>query len=744
MILDKEKRENGTNVPNKNNSLMLKMVTSYSIFLLAILILFFILFSTTFNNNRNVYNLQKQTTMISNVELFEKDIDIMHVYCRQMLQQKDFRHIMNVNTVTDKYMELGNQLQTLMATDIYPESLLPVNEVFCYFPLTEYILSPVYFIHQDKYYNWVKKYPSNLQDSWNDILNFSFSRNHYNPMDAFLSNSIKDYYLYPIDLSDLYYLETNAVICFMIDKGELLKLFSGFDFFDESSFLLIMDEDNSPVLNLGNLSEGNFSPIAGLNYKNNFSEFSSGITVGKYISDKTGYTYYYSFPAYSTTEGISLYGFMYVLVIVAALAGGGYLVYRFSRRNVEPILALGHELHEAVEEGNQLKKVMDVQRPIIYRSYVKKLLSGSVTTEEEAYYIMNYLNLPYYNKIFNVLYIVVYDNMEEISDESLRNDNYVKEMENIILSTLQKYFGDDLFYCRPVNRTFALLISEDASQGEDYILKLQEKILRIHDELHDNYDMWLFAGLGKSCDSPLNVWESYQQAQEAISYATKNYIFFPYEFIKKDSKAFYYPPEVSTKLIQFITTGNLSQVQELFSLIHQENIEERSLPINLIQFLLSDIRNTLLKARFTLPAGEDAEAAHAIDERFNSPLTFKLCEDIAISLCTLFGKDTEDENLAVTIEKYIQANFKDPSLCLNKISDEFQISESYFSHMFKEKTGANFSTYLENLRMGEAMRLIKETDISLNELYLMVGYNNPTTFRRAFKKVFGVTPSSVK
>ncbi len=743
MILDKEKRENSTNVPNKNHSLMLKMVTSYSIFLLAILILFLILFRTTFNNSRNVYNLQKQTTMVSNVELFEKDIDIMHVYCRQMLQQKDFRHIMNSSNVNDKYIELGQQLRTLMATDIYPESLLPVNEVFCYFPLTEYILSPVYFIHQDKYYNWVKKYPSNLQDSWNDILNFSFSRNHYSPMDAFLPNSIKNYYLYTIDLSELYYLETNAIICFVIDKDELLSLFSGFDFSDKSSFLLIMDEDDSPVLTFGNISEENYTPITGLGYKNGFSELSSGITIGKYVSDQTGYTYYYSFPAYNTTEGISSYSMFYVLVVLLALGCGGYMVYRFSRRNVEPILTLGHELHEAVEEGNQLKKVMDVQRPIVYRSYVKKLISGSVTTSEEAYYIMNYLNLPYYDKIFNVLYIVVYDNMEELS-ESLRDDNHEKEMENIILSTIQKYFGDELFYCRPVRRAFALLISEDASQGEDYILKLQEKIRLIHDELHDNHDMWLFAGLGKSCDSPLNVWESYQQAQEAISYATKNYIFFPYEFIKKDSKAFYYPQEISTKLIQFITTGNLSQVRELFTLIHQENIEERSLPINLIQFLLSDIRNTLLKARFTLPSNVDAESARALDERFNSPLTFKLCEDIALNLCTLFTKDTEDENLAVTIEKYIQANFKDPSLCLNKISDEFQISESYFSHMFKEKTGANFSTYLENLRMGEAMRLIKETDISLNELYLMVGYNNPTTFRRAFKKVFGVTPSSVK
>ena len=81
---------------------------------------------------------------------------------------------------------------------------------------------------------------------------------------------------------------------------------------------------------------------------------------------------------------------------------------------------------------------------------------------------------------------------------------------------------------------------------------------------------------------------------------------------------------------------------------------------------------------------------------------------------------------------------------LNKISDEFQISESYFSHMFKEKTGVNFSTYLETIRLNEASRLIRETDISLNELYLSVGYNNANSFRRAFKKIYGITPSAMR
>ena len=121
----------------------------------------------------------------------------------------------------------------------------------------------------------------------------------------------------------------------------------------------------------------------------------------------------------------------------------------------------------------------------------------------------------------------------------------------------------------------------------------------------------------------MNVWEAYQQASEAVSYATKNYIFLPYEIIKKDSNIFYYPPELSAKLIHFITSGNEDQVLELFNLIHQENIEERSLPINLLRYLLSDIRNTMLKARFTVPSTVEPSKLELLDHTFEEHLSFK-------------------------------------------------------------------------------------------------------------------------
>ena len=318
------------------------------------------------------------------------------------------------------------------------------------------------------------------------------------------------------------------------------------------------------------------------------------------------------------------------------------------------------------------------------------------------------------------------------------------ECNQIVRDTLKKYLGELLYCFSPSDRVYALIVVGKPDDQKDLIIKTNEAIVKLHDHLFDTYGIWLFAGIGKNTNNILNVWESYQQAVEAVNYTSKNYIFFPYEFIKKDSSTFYYPNELSTKLIHFITTGNTSQVLELFNLLHQENIEERSLPIPMVQFLLSDIRNTLLKARFALPQTTPAEVIRDLDETFNQHVSFKLCEDIALKLCKLFVAKTDDSDLITTIEKYINENYADPSMGLNKISDEFQISESYFSHLFKEKKGVNFSTYLENIRLGKAARLIRETDISLNELYLSVGYNNANTFRRAFKKVYGITPSAMR
>ena len=746
MILHKENTKTNADSTNESNSLMLKMVTSYSIFLLIILILFFGLYHSTFHNMRILYNLQNKSTLVSNVELFENDLDIMEVYCRQLLQSDDFRKVMNYQNTYHPFTDMGNEVRISLATNVFAESLLPITENFIYLPLTDYILNPSYFITEDRFYQWIKKYPAGEEALWMEYLTNEDYFYRFLPMDAFTPNYSRSYFMYVIDLGDLFYLDANGVVCFILESSELAAMFDCLQF-DNAGFLTVLDQEGRELLQLGNGAVLSSGDIASLDFSEGFASRQSGmegITIGTYTSDKTGYTYYYGFPSFDTTSNTWPQRIFFFLIFALAHVMGGLLVFFFSRRNVRPIIELGQELHEAVEAQNQLQEVVDRQRPIICTSYVRRLMSGSITSTEEVSYIADYLGLKEDSFYYNVLHVVVYNNFGDSSDTLPEGLDTPQQLQEIIGEALKKYLGMPLYYFSPTDRTYSVLLHCSASEEKDFPIKISSVVLNLHNYLLDTYDIWLFAGMGRNTDSLINVWESYQQAVESVSYTTKNYIFFPYEFIKKNSNAYYYPPEISTKLIHFITAGNTSQVLELLNLIHQENIEERSLPMNLLKYLLSDIRNTLLKARFALPAGVDPEAVRLLDERFNERLSFKLCEDLALTLCRLFSNESEDTNLASTIEKYIAKNYKDPSLGLNKIADEFQISESYFSHMFKEKTGVNFSTYLENIRMTEAARLIRETDVSLNELYIAVGYNNVNTFRRAFKKVFGVTPSSMR
>ena len=747
MILNKFKKKNKTASTTGNRSLMIKMVSSYSVFLLIIIILFWGLYYTNLNSVRDEYNIQNRAASTRDVEYFEQDVYIMEMFCRQLLQNSNFRSIMNLKETDRFFFEQGAEVRFSLAIDIYPESLLPIKEVFAYLPLTDHIVSPTTFCSSSFFYEKWRHYPTEEYENWINTLNDDNNRYQFIPMDAWTPYDTSRSYMYILDLDDLYFTESNAYVCFVIDSEKLSKRFPILSSATDNRFLSVLDGNGESIYTTDDINWETIQLPAEEEDFSNIRLNGKSVTLDKYYSEESGYTYYYVFPSFHT-DNSSINRFILFMVAVLLLSiFGGLLITRLSRRNIAPIIELDEELQTANAEKYQLQEVVEMQRPIITSSYIQSLLTGTLSSEDEVPYIRKHLELADGEYNYNVLYAVAYNNSETAQGnlpygkESLNQE----EFDKLLRSSLHSFLGEPFFCFSPADRTYAILICHEKGDDDSSLLMdIQSKMVRLHEHLLDNYGIWIFAGIGRTTDSLMHVWECYDQASEAISYTTQNYFFFPYEIIKKKSNAFYYPPEISTKLIHFITSGNTTQVLELFNLIHQENIEERSLPINLLKYLLSDIRNTLLKARFALPANADPEIVADLDARFNEHLSFKLCEDLALILCRLFTTEGEEDNLIATIEKYIKQNYTDPSMGLNKISDEFRISESYFSHMFKEKTGVNFSTYLENIRMTEAARLIQTTDVSLNELYIAVGYNNSTSFRRAFKKVYGVTPSAMR
>ena len=81
---------------------------------------------------------------------------------------------------------------------------------------------------------------------------------------------------------------------------------------------------------------------------------------------------------------------------------------------------------------------------------------------------------------------------------------------------------------------------------------------------------------------------------------------------------------------------------------------------------------------------------------------------------------------------------------LDRLAAQAGLSKFYFNRLFKSAIGVSPSHYHINLRMDEAKRLLRETNKSVVEVALDVGYANPSHFAQLFRRETGLSPSDYR
>jgi len=114
-----------------------------------------------------------------------------------------------------------------------------------------------------------------------------------------------------------------------------------------------------------------------------------------------------------------------------------------------------------------------------------------------------------------------------------------------------------------------------------------------------------------------------------------------------------------------------------------------------------------------------------------------------------FRRRTEQEPLPgeerpiTAITRYLQAHLAE-DVSLTVLAEEFHLSAAYISQLFKSEIGVNFLTYLTNIRMEQARRLLLSTSLSIAQVSEQSGYGDYRVFTKVFKKAQGVTPSQYR
>lgn len=95
------------------------------------------------------------------------------------------------------------------------------------------------------------------------------------------------------------------------------------------------------------------------------------------------------------------------------------------------------------------------------------------------------------------------------------------------------------------------------------------------------------------------------------------------------------------------------------------------------------------------------------------------------------------------IKKYIEDNIT-RKITLSEAAQLVNISESYFSHLFKKETGISFIDYVNEMKIRKACSILSLSSMKVNEIASYLGFNNPNYFNILFKRLTGVTPGNYR
>lgn len=101
---------------------------------------------------------------------------------------------------------------------------------------------------------------------------------------------------------------------------------------------------------------------------------------------------------------------------------------------------------------------------------------------------------------------------------------------------------------------------------------------------------------------------------------------------------------------------------------------------------------------------------------------------------------SRSRDVAMNVDRRLREGFRDPAISAQAIAEEMGLSVAYLRMQFSSELCASIGDRLNELRIQEACRLLRETDLGVEDIALRIGLENTKYLFVLFKKIMGITP----
>jgi AraC-like DNA-binding protein/quercetin dioxygenase-like cupin family protein len=114
-----------------------------------------------------------------------------------------------------------------------------------------------------------------------------------------------------------------------------------------------------------------------------------------------------------------------------------------------------------------------------------------------------------------------------------------------------------------------------------------------------------------------------------------------------------------------------------------------------------------------------------------------------VSLDEVSGVNAYDSLKMNRVLEYALQNFKN-KISIAEVAALANLSGSAFCRYFRSRTQKTFLSFIIEMRLNEACRLLNETQLSVLEICYESGFKNLSNFNRLFRKQFGQNPGDYR
>ncbi len=402
--------------------------------------------------------------------------------------------------------------------------------------------------------------------------------------------------------------------------------------------------------------------------------------------------------------------------------------------------AIYQSVSHMVETNTNLKEELGSQKELLRTVFWNRILTVNTMSDEEISHLASSAGIPITDQAFCLLVASFATNYDmEAEDWNILLQKRQKVLEDLNKNpSLKAYAGacgmDQIVLLVPIPEE-KLGDYQNYVQNQVELLEQETMLIcagsLVIEDLRDLYSAYLM------CGNQINLRSSYPK-KASILWCSGEEL--------GTEATFYFTDDLKNQIVLWIKSGQQELVKEGFRRILEDNYMKRQISSDMEKLLIAKLKLTLLSAYDSRMAMNLNEVFDHIDIIQTDAWMFSYILRVALDMCGhyLAGIRSHEDGLQKKIVTYIEKHFTEYGFGLTSIAEHCNLSEAYFSQIFKEIMGENFSAYVEKKRMDHAYRLIVESDMTIDGVAENTGYSNTNAFRKAYKRFYGVTPSQTR